>query len=226
MKAVLLIVRGLAHALCALLLAASLGCAASAAAAAAQLRPQPVPAVLTNIRLMSENADEISVRDRLRSEGTDFAPMASQQPTQPSLGFALTNRGPRAVQPSNLKGLVRSLSFESVDTLLIMRFATVGRRHFPQCRPATGRSRSRSAPEERPSLPTQSPSRRPEAAARPTHRPRISRWCMLKYADVSRDRRPPDRRPDGQVERRLHPAASRQFGSNSLTGSSYNPGRR
>ncbi len=222
MKAVLLIVRGLAHALCALLLAASLGCAASAAAAAAQLRPQPVPAVLTNIRLMSENADKSRFEISFDPKAPTFAPMASQQPTQPSLGFALTNRGPRAVQPSNLNGLVRSLSFESVDTLLIMRFAT-------------GRPAALSAVQtgDRTIEVTISSGRAPKLANEvvesptgglpPAYAPPENfEMVMLKYADVSEV---VELLTDGLTVKSndVFIPSEPQFGSNSLTGSSYTP---
>jgi general secretion pathway protein D len=109
--------------LCALLLVACLGGPATAAtaAAAAQLRPQPVPVALTNVRLISESADESRFELTFDPKVTSFAPIAGQ-PTQPSIGFALASRGPHAVQPSGLKGLVRNISFEQADTVLIMRF--------------------------------------------------------------------------------------------------------
>src|ERR1051326_7974151 len=107
LKAVVLVVRRWAHALCALLLVAYLSSASTA-----QLRPQPVPAVLTEIKLISQSPDESKFQLSFDPKVTTFAPMATQQPTLPSMGFALTTRGPRAVQPSNLKGLVRGLSFE------------------------------------------------------------------------------------------------------------------
>lgn len=120
------IVRCWALALCTLLLTILLGSAAMAATsgAATQLRPQPVPVALTDVKLLSENADESRFELSFDPKATTYAPMASQQPTQPSIGFALAARGPHAVQPSNLKGLVRGISFEQVDTLLVMHFAT------------------------------------------------------------------------------------------------------
>lgn len=123
MKVVAFVVRGWVHALCAALLFAGLGSGATAAAAA-QLRPQPVPVLLTDVKLLSENPDESRFQLNFSPKATPYAPMATQQPTQPSIGFALASRGRGAVQPPNLKGLVRGLSFEQVDTLLIMRFAT------------------------------------------------------------------------------------------------------
>src|SRR6185295_1991120 len=91
------------------------------AAAAAQTRPQPVPVALTNVRLLSESADESRFELAFDPTATSFAPIASQ-PTQPSIGFALATRGSHAVQPSGMKGLVRGISFEQADTVLILRF--------------------------------------------------------------------------------------------------------
>ena len=91
----------------------------------AQTRPQPVPVALTNVKLISESADESRFELAFDPTATSFAPIASQ-PTQPSIGFALASRGPHAVQPSGMKGLVRGISFEQADTVLIMHFA-VGR---------------------------------------------------------------------------------------------------
>ena len=45
---------------------------------------------------------------------------------RPTLGFALTSRGNSAVQPAGLKGLVRAITFDAADTVLILRFGTTG----------------------------------------------------------------------------------------------------
>jgi general secretion pathway protein D len=112
--------RGWTHALAALLLL--LVCSpATATTGTAQLRPQPVAVVLTNVRLISESADESRFELSFNPVATSFAPIASQA-TQPSIGFALATRGAGAVQPSKLKGLVRNISFEQQDTVLILRF--------------------------------------------------------------------------------------------------------
>src|SRR3954470_23311939 len=91
-------------------------------AADAQTRPQPVPVALSNVRLLSESADESRFELAFDPTATSFAPIASQ-PNQPSIGFALASRGPHAVQPSGMKGLVRGISFEQADTVLILRFS-------------------------------------------------------------------------------------------------------
>jgi len=105
-----------AHLLCALLLAALV-----AEPAIAQLRPQPVAVVLSRVRLITESPDETKFELSFDPTTTSFAPIASQA-TQPSIGFALARRGPAAIQPTGMKGLVRNISFEQADTVLIMRF--------------------------------------------------------------------------------------------------------
>src|SRR3954465_601011 len=69
--------------------------AAPAVAAAAQTRPQPVPVALSNVRLLSESADESRFELAFDPTATSFAPIASQ-PTQPSIGFPLPRRAPPA----------------------------------------------------------------------------------------------------------------------------------
>ena len=117
------IVRGSVQLLCALLLIAVIPTASANAAVAAQLRPLPVPVALTNVRLVSESPEETRFEISFDPKVTSFAPIASQ-PTQPAIGFALASRGPNAVQPAGLKGLVRNISFDQADTVLILRFGT------------------------------------------------------------------------------------------------------
>ncbi|MDP9163402.1 MAG: hypothetical protein M3N06_04830, partial [Pseudomonadota bacterium] len=52
-----------------------------------------------------------------------FQPVGND-PTQPALGFALSGRSPGAVSPPDLKGLVRGITFDQQDSVLIMRFTT------------------------------------------------------------------------------------------------------
>jgi general secretion pathway protein D len=110
--------------MCALIASALLLFVLGAAPAFAQTRGQPVPVVLSHVRLISESESESRFELAFDPQATSFAPIASQ-PTQPSIGFALASRGPGAVQPSGMKGLVRGIVFEQQDTVLIMRFQVV-----------------------------------------------------------------------------------------------------
>src|SRR3982751_3689039 len=80
--------------------------AAPAVAAAAQTRPQPVPVALSNVRLLSESADESRFELAFDPTATSFAQIPGQ-PNRPSIGFALATRRAQAAQPRGLKGLVR-----------------------------------------------------------------------------------------------------------------------
>ena len=149
--------------------------------------------------------------------------MATQQPTQPSMGFALTNRGPGAVQPSRIKGLVRSLSFETVDTLLIMRFAT----NKPAALSAvqTG-DRSIEVTISSGELPQRPPAKSPRGR-RPDFPPPYAppenfEMVMLKYADVSEV---VGLLTDGLTVKSndVFIPSEPEFGSNSLTGNNYTP---
>ena len=201
-----------------------LGFSSAATAAATQLRAQPVPAVLTDVHLISESADESRFELRFDPAATTYAPMAQQQPTQPSLGFALTTRGPHAVQPPNLKGLVRSMSFESVDTLLIVRFATnrpaaisavqSGERTVE----VTVSSGTKARPTEHDTgLPVASEGLPPAGTT-----PESYALVLLKYADVSEV---VGLLTDGQTVKSndLFIPSEPAFGSNSLTGNNYTP---
>src|SRR4051794_33309982 len=91
-------------------------------AVAAQTRPQPMPVVLSQVKLLSESADESRFELAFDPTTTTFAPIASAA-TQPSIGFALATRRAQAVQPPGMKGLVRGITFEQADTVLILHFA-------------------------------------------------------------------------------------------------------
>jgi general secretion pathway protein D len=221
LKAVAAAMRAWAHAVCALLLLGSLGSAA-AGATAAQLRPQPIPATLTEVRLLSENADESRFELTFDPRASSYAPMASQQPTQPSIGFALTSRGRSAVQPPNLKGLVRGISFESVDTLLIMRFSTARPASLSAVQTgektvevtvSTGRAaKGESGAYEAPAGGLPPAYSTPESYA----------LVLLKYADVSEV---VGLLTDGLTVKSndVFIPSEPQFGSNSLTGNNYTP---
>ena len=212
--------RGWVHALFALLIL--LLCPAPAAAAA-QLQSQPVAAVLTNVRLISETPSESRFELAFDPKATTFAPIASQ-PTQPSIGFALTTRGPHAVQPSNMKGLVRSISFEQDDTVLILRFgvtqaATVagvqtGGRTI-EITITNGKAKQ--------STSTNYADQSAEAPLPPAYQqPEAYALVLLKYADVSEV---VGLLTDGQTVKSndVFIPSEPAFGSNSLTGTTYQP---
>lgn len=87
----------------------------------AQTRPSAGPVSLTNIALVSESSSETRFQLTFAPRANTFATIGSE-PTRPALGFALTTRQASAVSPPGLKGLVRTISFDQADTILIMRF--------------------------------------------------------------------------------------------------------
>ena len=194
--------------------------------AEAQTRPQPVPVALSNVRLLSESADESRFELSFDPTATSFAPIASE-PTQPSIGFALASRGPHAVQPSGMKGLVRGISFEQADTVLIMRFgvtraATVsavqtGGRTI-EITVSTGKTAKDSG--------NQTATAGPSAGLPPAYEPAFGEegyeLVLLKYADVSEV---VGLLTDGLTVKSndVFNPSEPGFGSNSLTGNNYNP---
>ncbi|WP_156029764.1 type II secretion system protein GspD [Sphingomonas sp. URHD0057] len=200
--------------------------AAPAVAAAAQTRPQPVPVALTNVRLLSESADESRFELAFDPTATSFAPIASQ-PTQPSIGFALASRGPHAVQPSGMKGLVRGISFEQADTVLIMRFA-VGQAASLSAVQTGGRTVEITVTTGKAAAKDYGGAGAPAAAGGlpPAYAPAVGEdgyeLVLLKYADVSEV---VGLLTDGLTVKSndVFIPSEPGFGSNSLTGQNYNP---
>jgi general secretion pathway protein D len=199
-----------------LLLVGTLGSVASAA----QLRPQPNPAVLTTLRLLSQAPDESRFELSFDPKVTSFAPIAGQ-PTQPAIGFALTTRGPRAVQPSGMKGLVRNISFDQADTVLILRFGVTqaaavaavqtGDRTV-EITVSTGKAPKAESDDSGETAGLPPASEAPEDYA----------LVLLKYADVSEV---VGLLTDGLTVKSndVFIPSEPAFGSNSLTGNNYNP---
>ena len=116
-----------------LVLTAVIAMAPLGAIAAAQFtpisRPPTYPVVLEQIKLVNETTAESRFELTFEPTATTFTP-ALGRPDQPGIGFASTTRGPGAVQPTGLKGLVRSLQFDQEGDLLIVRFNAVAAAAF------------------------------------------------------------------------------------------------
>jgi general secretion pathway protein D len=194
--------------------------------AQAQTRPQPVPVVLSNVRLLSESADESRFELSFDPTATSFAPIASE-PNQPSIGFALASRGPHAVQPSGMKGLVRGMSFEQADTVLIMRFG-VSRAATVSAVQTGGRTVeiTVSTGKVAKDYGNQVAAAGPSAGLPPAYEPAFGEdgyeLVLLKYADVSEV---VGLLTDGLTVKSndVFIPSEPGFGSNSLTGNNYNP---
>lgn len=182
------------------------------------------PAVLTKVTVLAESPTETRFQLQLDPKANGFAPVGNDV-NRPALGLALTTRGNGAVQPP-LKGLVRQISFEQVETVLILRFSVTSAA-------SVSASPSPSGPNTIDvTVSTAAPAVRVQAdqgtvAAEPPpplgYSPGDSyELVQLKYADVS------------EIVGLLSQGASVKsndlfiphepaFGSNSLTGGTYNP---
>jgi len=216
--------RGRVHALCALLLVIL---AASAAPATAQqfkaiTRPPTYPVVLTTVKLLSESPTESRFEFNFDPTATTYA-TAIGRPDQPGLGFASTRRGQHAVQPSGMKGLVRSLEFEQVQDILIVRFDATHAATYSAAQTGdksievTIRSSDYKA-ETAGDVPPPPPAAVPGGFQPPEDYALV----LLKYADVSEV---VGLLTDGQTVKSndVFIPSEPAFGSNSLTGNTYQP---
>jgi general secretion pathway protein D len=183
------------------------------------------PSTLTRVTLLSDSPGETRLQLAFEPEAHGFAPVGNDV-NRPALGLALTTRGAGAVTPAGLKGLVRQISFEQVETILILRF---------QVTSAASVSATASGPTTIDvTVSTGAPAVTVEAegpgvVASDVPQPigyspgETFELVHLKYADVS------------EIVGLLSPGASIKsndlfvprepaFGSNSLTGTTYNPG--
>lgn len=207
-----------------LFLTAALGLAASAVPAAAQDQRSPTPAVLTQVLLISETPSESKFRLSFSPRANTYGPVGNE-PARPALGLALTTRGNSAVTPPGLRGFVRSITFDQVETILILRFSTTGPASVKTLRISDAtievtvsngvQVAARSADQDH-SGPV------PQAVDAPPGEDGYE-LVMLKYADVSEV---VGLLTDGLTVRSNDMFIPREpaFGSNSLTGNSYNPG--
>src|SRR4051812_2024087 len=83
---------------------------------------QAAPAVLTKVTILADSPSETRFQLHFEPRANGFAPVGNDV-NRPALGLALTTRGSSAVTPRGLKGLVHQISFEQVETILILRFA-------------------------------------------------------------------------------------------------------
>jgi len=95
-----------------------------AAAAEAQDRPTPVPASLTQISLISQSPTETKMRLTFSPKANTFGQVGADT-GKAALGFALSSRGNSATAPPGLDGIVRQITFDQFETVLILRFETV-----------------------------------------------------------------------------------------------------
>jgi len=89
---------------------------------AAPASAQTGTAALTRVTILSDTPSETRLQLSFEPRAHGFAPVGNDV-NRPALGLALTIRGSGAVTPAGLKGLVRQITFEQVETILILRFS-------------------------------------------------------------------------------------------------------
>jgi general secretion pathway protein D len=186
---------------------------------------QTGPSVLVKVTVLADTPTETRLQLDLSPRAHGFAPIGNDV-NRPALGLALTSRGNGAVSPSGLKGLVRQISFEQAETILILRFAVTAAASVSAA--ASGdRTIDVTISTSAPAVTVQSDEPGTVASDVPPamgYTPGDEfELVRLKYADVSEivgllSQGVSVKSNDLFVPR--EPA----FGSNSLTGTSYNPG--
>lgn len=202
---------------------------ATAAAATEQFtpitRPPTYAVALQQVRLLSETTTESKFEFAFDPTATTYTP-ALGRPDEPGIGF-LAKRGGSVVQPNGMKGLVRGLQFDQEGDLLIVRFLATAAASFSAVQtsqktievtisggaPATGPHNSSVGIATAGSLPP---------SAEPMPGEDGYEMVMLKYADVSEV---VGLLSEGITVKSndLFVPQEPQFGSNSLTGSNYQP---
>jgi general secretion pathway protein D len=215
----------------ALLLACLLASMPHAASAAQQFkpvtRPPTYPVILDQIRLVSETTAESKFELTFDPTATTFVP-ALGRPDQPGVGFASTTRGPHAVQPTGLKGLVRGLQFDQEGDLLIVRFEATAAAGFTAVQTGdrtievTISSGAPAAIHKSADMATGPPPGGLPPAVEPAPGEDNYELVLLKYADVSEV---VGLLTDGITVKSNDVFVPKEpgFGSNSLTGNQYTP---
>jgi general secretion pathway protein D len=186
---------------------------------------QTPPAVLTKVTLLTDSPAETRFQLHFEPKANGFAPVGNDV-NRPALGLALTARGSSAVTPSGLKGLVRQISFEQVETILIMRFAVTSAASV-SASPSGDKTIDVTVSTGAPAVKVQGdePGVVASDLAPPMgYSPGDSfELVQLKYADVSEI---VGLLSQGSTVKSndLFIPHEPAFGSNSLTGNSYNPG--
>jgi len=186
---------------------------------------QAAPAVLTKVTVLTDSPGETRFQLHFEPKANGFAPVGNDV-NRPALGLALTTRGTSAVSPQGLKGLVRQISFEQVETILILRFSVTSAASVTAS-PSSDKTIDVTVSTGAPAVTVQSDE--PGAVASDVPPPLgyapgdTYEMVQLKYADVSEI--------VGLLSQGVSVKANDTFiphepafGSNSLTGSTYNPG--
>jgi len=187
--------------------------------------PVPSTVALTKINLISQTDREAHLQLVVEPRVNGFQAL-SNNPRDPTIALALTRRTSSAVSPRDLRGLVRGVDFVQAEGVLVLHFlvdkgASVAAvasddRHIEVTVGSIDKAVERTASTEQ--LP---PGALPPAYAPPSGQDSYA-LVLLKYADVSEvvgvlSQGSAIKSNDVFIPREP------QFGSNSLTGNSYQP---
>jgi general secretion pathway protein D len=87
----------------------------------AQTKPAPPPAVLTAVESSGVSPGEAKFVLTFAPGAPQFS-LVDTDSQKPAIAFALTSRGDGARIPQTLRGIVRSVTFDQMQTVLILRF--------------------------------------------------------------------------------------------------------
>jgi general secretion pathway protein D len=186
---------------------------------------EAAPAVLTKVTVLTDSPGETRFQLHIDPKANGFAPVGNDV-NRPALGLALTTRANSAVTPPGLKGLVRQISFEQVESILIMRFSVTSAASVTAS-PSGDKTIDVTVSTGAPAVKVETD--QPGVVASDVPPPlgyspgETFELVRLKYADVSEivgllSQGVSVKSNDLFIPR--EPA----FGSNSLTGNTYNPG--
>ena len=195
-------------------------CMTSASAALAQA----APAALTGVTILTQSPGETRLQLHFEPHPNGFAPVGNDV-NRPALGFALTSRGQGALTPRGLTGLVRQISFEQFETILIMRFSVTSAASVTAS-PSGDKTIDVTVSTGAPAVTVQAEEAgtvaavsTPPAQYSPGD---LFEMVQLKYADVSEIVGLLSQGASIKSNDLFNPSEP-AFGSNSLTGNTYNP---
>lgn len=186
---------------------------------------EAAPAALTEVTLLAESPTEARFQLEFAPKANGFAPVGNDV-NRPALGLALTTRASSAVTPQNLKGLVRQISFEQVETVLILRFSVTSPASVTAS-PSSDRTIDVTVSTSAPAVAVQGDQPGTVASDVPPAMGYLPgeayELVQLKYADVSEIVGLLSQGTSVKSNDLFNPSEP-AFGSNSLTGNTYNPG--
>ena len=185
---------------------------------------QAAPATLTKITILTQSPQETRLQLELEPKANGFAPVGNDV-NRPALGLALTTRGASAVQPPNLTGLVRGISFDKFDDITILRFSVTSASSVTAS-PSGAKTIDVTVSTGAPAVSVQSDQPGTVASDLPPPMGYTAgdafEMVQLKYADVSEIVGLLSQGATVKSNDVFNPSEP-AFGSNSLTGNTYNP---